>query len=149
MLIREIQREDLDIHYFKLLNGLSPSLDINLTDWYEEKINRDYFDNLWSDFTSNSNYHILVAVSQPYTLGTASLLVEQKINGKFAGHIEDVVVSTSHRGLGIGSLLIKDLIEIAKNKKCYKVILNCSDKNIAFYRQFGFLKIDNGMKLTL
>ena len=62
---------------------------------------------------------------------------------------KDESVLRSHRGAGIGSLLIKSLIKTAKQQKCYKVILNCSDKNIPFYNQFGFIKIDNGMKKVL
>ena len=144
MKIRPLQRPDLDVHYFKLLSGLSASLDIDFVEDYGGR-----FDRLWSEFTLNDNYHILVSVSASYILGTASLFIEQKINGKSAGHIEDVVVDASKRGLGVGSSLIKGLIKIAKEKRCYKVILNCSDKNIPFYNKFGFLKIDNGMKLVL
>ena len=148
MEIRNLQRPDLDIHYFKLLNELSPSLNVNLTEWYKDKIDKN-FDKLWNDFIDNDSYHIVVASSGSHIVGTASLLTEQKISGKFAGHIEDVVVLRSHRGAGIGSLLIKSLIKTAKQQKCYKVILNCSDKNIPFYNQFGFIKIDNGMKKVL
>ena len=144
MKIRPLQRPDLDVHYFKLLSGLSASLDIDFTIDIGGRFNR-----LWSEFILNDNYHILVSVSHPYILGTASLFIEQKINGKSAGHIEDVVVDTSMRGLGVGSALIESLIKIAKRERCYKVILNCSDKNIPFYSKFGFLKIDNGMKLVL
>ena len=140
MQIRNLQREDLDIHYFKLLNELSSSLSIGA-----EK----NFDKLWSNFSDNDNYHIVVAFSDFSILGTASLFIEKKINGVSAGHIEDVVVSRSQRGIGIGGLLIKNLIKTAKKKKCYKIILNCSDKNVPFYEKLGFLKIDNGMKKEL
>ena len=82
---------------------------------------------------------------------------KQNETGRLHGHgsliprfrTEDVVVDDSKRRLGVGSSLIKGLIKIAKEKGCYKVILNCSDKNIPFYSKFGFLKIDNGMKLVL
>ena len=140
MEIRSLQRSDLDIHYFKLLNELSPSLNIDL---------ENSFDKLWSGFVDNNNYYIVVAVSASSILGTASLLIERKINGKTAGHIEDVVVSKSQRGLGVGSLLIEHLIRIAEKEECYKIILNCSDDNTPFYNKLGFIKTDNGMKMTL
>jgi len=144
MLIRRnIEREDLDVHYFKLLNELSPSLNTYLV------LTEESFDKLWSDFVDNNNHHIRVAVSTSNTVGTASLLIEQKINGRVAGHIEDVVVSKSHRGRGIGGSLIKDLIRVAKKEQCYKVILSCSDKNVPFYNKFGFIKTENSMRLTI
>lgn len=150
MFIRNIQKDDLDIHYFKLLSELSPSLDIDLTEWYKEKI-QENFDKLWSDFVDNKNHHIIVAFSvfSPYVAATASLLIENKINGKNAAHIEDVVVSKVYRGLGLGGAMIKRLIDVARDKECYKIILNCSDKNVPFYDHLGFTKIDNGMKLVL
>ena len=70
MKIRELQRSDLDFHYFKVLSGLSASLDINFT-----KDHGGRFDRLWSEFVQNDNYHILVSVSHPYILGTASLFI--------------------------------------------------------------------------
>ena len=48
MQIRNLQRPDLDIHYFKLLNELSPSLNVDLTEWYKDKIDKN-FDKLWDD----------------------------------------------------------------------------------------------------
>ena len=76
-------------------------------------------------------------------------MIERKINGRTAGHIEDVVVSKQHRGRGIGELLIEDLVKTAKKEQCYKIILNCSDKNVPFYNKFGFSKVDNGMKMII
>ena len=139
MQIRSIEREDLDVRYFQLLSELSPSL-LNT---------EENFDRLWSEFVDNNDHHIVVAVSDSYVLGTASLLIERKISGKSAGHIEDVVVSKTRRGLGTGGMLIKKLVEIAKKKNCYKIILNCSDENIPFYSKLGFIKTDNGMKLVV
>ena len=138
MLVRNIEREDLNISYLKLLNELrgiySNELDgnINLND-------------AWNTFANNNDYHIIVAVYGAHVVATAALIIERKVDYRIAGHIEDVVVSREHRGSGMGSVLIKKLIEIAKREKCYKVILNCSDENVPFYHKLGFSKRDNGM----
>lgn len=135
MLLREIEREDLNTSYLELLNELSPS---------SHKVN---FDKEWFTFNSNDDHYILVVSHHSRIVGTASLLLERKLDGRIAGHIEDVIVSRPQRSAGLGRMLINGLIEIAKREQCYKIVLNCSDKNIPFYSKFGFFYSDNGMKL--
>lgn len=88
-------------------------------------------------------------------VATATLFVEQKFirNGGKAAHVEDVVVDNSTRGAqrlfytvchftcegqGVGKAIIKKLVRIAKKMGCYKVILDCDDKNVQFYQKCGF-----------
>lgn len=53
-------------------------------------------------------------------LGTGQLLVEQKLihSAGLAGHIEDVVVDSAARGLGLGKVLIEKLKDIAFEAGC-------------------------------
>ena len=141
MLVRNIEREDLNIHYLKLLNELGAgstrrNVDIDLG-------------KSWDTFVKNDDHHIVVCVYGSHVVATAALIIERKIDCRVAGHIEDVVVSKNHRGSGMGSVLVKELIEVARREKCYKVILNCSDENVPFYRKLGFSKRDNGMIVLL
>lgn len=73
-------------------------------------------------------------------IGTGTIIYEPKFIrscGKVA-HIEDVVISASHRCSGLGKEFIQFLINNAHENYCYKVILNC-DKNISeFYKKCGF-----------
>ena len=137
MLLRKIEREDLNDHYLDLLDELTPS---------SHEVN---FDEEWSAFSRNKDHHVLVVTHGNSVVGTASLLIEHKLDGRVAGHVEDVVVSKPRRGEGLGKVLIDGLIRIAIREKCYKILLNCSDKNIPFYGKFGFVRIDNGMKLVM
>eukprot|EP00878_Enallax_costatus_P031181 GHUV01034075.1.p1 GENE.GHUV01034075.1~~GHUV01034075.1.p1 ORF type:complete len:134 (+),score=26.98 GHUV01034075.1:319-720(+) len=75
-------------------------------------------------------------------VGTASLIVEKKFIhscGK-VGHIEDVVVDEAARGQKLGQRLIEELISIAKQQGCYKVILDCGEHNVPFYEKCGLTK---------
>ena len=94
MLLREIEREDLNTSYLELLNELSPS---------SHKVN---FDKEWFTFNSNDDHYILVVSHHSRIVGTASLLLERKLDGRIAGHIEDVIVSRPQRSAGLGRMLI-------------------------------------------
>ena len=59
--------------------------------------------------------------------------------GRSVGHVEDVVVHDSTRGKGFGRLLLLHLSALARAMGCYKVILNCAEKNRGFYEKCGFV----------
>lgn len=75
-------------------------------------------------------------------IGCGSLILEKKFIRSLgvAGHIEDIVVQEGYRGKNLGLRLIEVLKLLASDSKCYKVILDCSDKNVAFYSKCGFEK---------
>lgn len=75
-------------------------------------------------------------------IATGTILYETKIihGGKKVGHIEDIVVDQAYRGKGIASQILKRLIEEAKQKDCYKVVLDCNKDNIKFYENNGFIQ---------
>ena len=79
------------------------------------------------------------------------MLVEQKFihNGGKVGHIEDVVTRKEYSGKGVGSSLVQKCIETAKEEKCYKIILDCSLDNIAFYEKAGFRKHEVSMRYDI
>ena len=55
--------------------------------------------------------------------------------------VEDVIVSKNHRRMGIGTMLMKKIEEIARNKNCENMIfVTETDRNaaIAFYKSLGF-----------
>ncbi|KAJ3366745.1 Glucosamine-phosphate N-acetyltransferase-like protein [Allomyces javanicus] len=69
-----------------------------------------------------------------------TVLVERKFirNLGLVGHIEDIVVHENYRGLQFGRYIIDALKSIGKNVGCYKIILDCSEKNVPFYVKCGF-----------
>lgn len=77
-------------------------------------------------------------------VGTATLLLESKIIHNFSvvGHIEDVVIDRSVRGLGLGKKLIKYILLYAKEQGAYKVILDCQAEHglVQFYSTCGLVK---------
>ena len=72
-------------------------------------------------------------------IGAGTIVNIEKLHNNSIGQIEDVIISEKYRGNGLGKLIIEKLIVVGLNDfRCYKVILNCLDKNIDFYKKCNF-----------
>tara|TARA_B100000073_G_scaffold164262_1_gene135979 strand:- start:1342 stop:1764 length:423 start_codon:yes stop_codon:yes gene_type:complete len=123
---RAVKRSDLK-EVVVLLNQLK-EIDVS-------KIN---LNKAWSDFISNSSSNSIVGIYNNKVVAYGSLVVENKIRGEVAGHIEDIVVDSDVRGKMIGVALIKELIKIGKIKGCYRITLFCKETLVKFYSRNGF-----------
>lgn len=70
------------------------------------------------------------------------MLIERKfLRGcGLCGHVEDVVVDERARGKRLGVKLLEAAVEAAKAAGCYKIILDCSEANVAFYEKCGLTR---------
>ena len=123
---RNIEKKDLE-QVFVLLNQLK-EMDVSKID--NEKA--------WNDFITNSSSNSIVGIYDDKVVAYGSVVVENKVRGEVAGHIEDIVVDTEVRGKMIGVSLIKELVKVAKNKGCYRITLFCKESLINFYSRTGF-----------
>ena len=123
---RNIEKKDLD-QVFVLLNQLK-QIDIYTIDK----------DTAWSDFINNTGSNSVVGLYNDKIVAYGSIVVENKVRGEVAGHIEDIVVDSKVRGKMIGVSLIKELIKVAKNKGCYRITLFCKQPLVNFYSRNGF-----------
>lgn len=73
---------------------------------------------------------------------SGTIIIEPKIihGATPVGHIEDIVVLEKWRNKGIAKNLLEYLREIAINKNCYKIILDCNEWLVSFYEKSGFSK---------
>ncbi|KAI8803471.1 acyl-CoA N-acyltransferase [Cladochytrium replicatum] len=101
----------------------------------------------------NHEYFIIVIedTKKSKIAGAGTILVERKFvhNNGLVGHIEDIVTHKDYRGLNLGKLVIETLKYIGKMTGCYKIILDCSDKNIPFYEKCGFKQKEYEMVLYI
>lgn len=84
-------------------------------------------------------------------IATGSLFIERKFihkGGKVA-HMEDLVIHEDFQGRGVGSTFIQYLEHQAAQEGCYKVILDCADKNVDFYLKCGYYKHEHQMRKNL
>lgn len=84
-------------------------------------------------------------------IGYGNLVIEKKLTHSLskAGHVEDVVTARDARGIGVGSAIVKALMQAAKDNGCYKAILDCSDANAGFYEKLGFRRNELQMRHDL
>lgn len=98
----------------------------------------DELDSIWDSYINQPLVSSVVALDQnDEVVGYGTLLIEAKIRGGRLGHIEDIVVSRSMRGNGLGLQIIARLQVMAAELNCYKVILNCDQQNVGFYEKCG------------
>ena len=136
--IRELQKKDLQNGFLTTLDSLkqTSNMDKNRAEEVFETIN------------SNPNHIIAIAELDGKVVGTTTLLIEPKFihDGGLVGHIEDVVVGKKFQGQKIGNEIVKFLLEVAKNRGCYKTILNCTDDVKEFYEKNGFKHTANELR---
>ena len=136
--IRELQKKDLQNGFLTTLDSLkqTSNMDKNRAEEVFETIN------------SNPNHIIVIAELDGKVVGTTTLLIEPKFihDGGLVGHIEDVVVEKNVQGQGIGNKIVKFLLEVAKNRGCYKTILNCTEDVKEFYEKMGFKHTANELR---
>jgi|SRR5215210_2718670 len=142
-IIRELREEDLSNGFIETLSNLSEVGELAKDTTRKREILSEIKD---------KNYRIVIAEDNQnhQIIGSATLLIEQKFihNGGKAGHIEDVVTRKGYEGKGIGREILKELIKIAKDNECYKIILDCDEKLVKFYEKIGFKKHSIMMRLN-
>ena len=138
LIIREIIESDLENGFLESLDNLRQSSNL------EQNSAR----NILKKISENEDHVIHVAEVDGKIVGSTTLLIEQKFihEGGIVGHIEDVVVKKELEGQGIGMKLVLSLLDVAKERKCYKTILNCENALISFYEKIGFKQKSNEMR---
>lgn len=141
--VKELEDDHLINSFFDTLSNLT-EIGINV---YNKEFSRKIFEKI----KKADNIKIFVAIKDSDIVGSITAIIEQKFvhNGGKICHIEDVVTRKGFEKLGIGSILVEKVLELAIQEKCYKVILNCSEYNSKFYEKLGFYKHDVGMRYNI
>ena len=140
-IMRKLNDGDYDLCYLDVLSQLT----------MVGMVTKEMFIDFIKNQSKNCHIYVIHDVQSNRIVGTGTLLIENKIIhscGK-VGHIEDVVVDSTVRGMGFGKDLVEFLKTIAIEQKCYKIILDCNNDNIPFYEKCGFTKKETQMALYL
>jgi GNAT superfamily N-acetyltransferase len=75
-------------------------------------------------------------------IGFGSLTLKNNLwQEGYVGHVDELVVDSTHRSRGVGTLLLNQIIELARRKGCRRVELDSAfhrKEAHMFYEQHGF-----------
>lgn len=131
--LRPVQQSDL-AQYVEVLSVLTTVGSVSESD----------FAKLVAHWEENPEiyYPMVVTNEKDVVVATGMLVVERKLIhgcGK-VGHIEDIAVAETEQGKKVGQYLIDHLSLEAKARGCYKVILDCAERNVGFYEKCGYTR---------
>ncbi|GKT36090.1 Glucosamine 6-phosphate N-acetyltransferase like protein [Aduncisulcus paluster] len=131
-------------YYKKHLEVLAQLTDVGI-------VSHKQYVNFVTFATLSQNTYVAVIEHLPSKkiIGSATLFVEKKLihSCSSCGHIEDVVVDSTYRGKGLGKSLVHHLVGKARLLGCYKVILDCAEKNVKFYEKCGMKQKEKKMEV--
>jgi len=132
MTYRLLEQGDFQKGFLELLTQLTTVGSISVSEYATK----------FAEIISNPNHKIYVLEQGKKIVSCATLFVEPKFIHEcgFVGHIEDVVVDKACRGQRLGKKIIDFLTNEAERLGCYKILLDCSDKNVGFYEKCDYLR---------
>ncbi|KAA0043882.1 glucosamine 6-phosphate N-acetyltransferase [Cucumis melo var. makuwa] len=131
--VRKLEISDKNKGFIELLQQLTVCDSVSDKD----------FEDRFQELSALGNDHIICVIEDDRSgkiVATGSVFIEKKFirNCGKVGHIEDVVVDSSARGMQLGKIIVGFLTNHAREMGCYKVILDCSVENQGFYEKCGF-----------
>ena len=138
MNVRQLLIGDYELGIMNLLGQLTEAPNIKFEDFVKQYIKFGY------------NTNIYVIEDKKKIIGYGAIYIDYKFyrNCKNIGHIEDIIIDKEYRGQGLSKLIINKLLECAKEKECYKRILNCKDEYVGYYKKMGFQLDGNTMTIV-
>lgn len=99
--------------------------------------------NIFNSICSDNSFFIFVLESDNSLISSCALSIIPNLTrgGKPYAIIENVITKTTHRKNGFGTKVMKHAIDYAKEKGCYKIMLQSGSSNLntqQFYSNLGF-----------
>lgn len=136
MIIRKAKpadANDLKILYFDYLTRFPPKEEQDMALWQ----------NLLDKFEKDENMHLLVAEENRKVVSSVQMAIIENLthNIRPFAVIENVVTHMDYRNKGYASALLEKATEIAREHRCYKIVLETGsnkESTLNFYRNNGF-----------
>ncbi|KAG0164610.1 N-acetyltransferase [Apophysomyces sp. BC1034] len=131
--VRPLRSGDYERGFLKVLEVLTEVGNQTKEEWLER----------FNYLKQHNHEYFTIAITDDKidrVVAAGTIFVERKFVHKngLVGHIEDIAVDANQQGKKLGLRIIQALKHIGAKRGCYKVILDCSAKNIPFYEKCGF-----------
>ncbi|MED4562078.1 GNAT family N-acetyltransferase [Bacillus altitudinis] len=115
---------------------------------------RESYRNAFHSIEADPNIELIVACDREEVVGVLQLTMTPFLTyqGGWRASIEGVRTASTHRGRGIGTLLIKRAIQRASDRGCHMIQLTTDKQRPEarrLYEKLGFEATHDGMKLHL
>lgn len=137
LFVRPLKLDDYECGYLELLSQLTKVGSIS-KDEFEKRFK------LMKECNQPVEHYVIVIIEDLSTkkvVAASTLFLELKFIHQCAirGRLEDVAVLDSYRGKHIGELIVKIIVELAREPyNCYKLSLDCTDELCKFYLKNNF-----------
>lgn len=100
---------------------------------------------LWQEIFDDPNLYYVVIEDDGEIVSSCTLAIIKNLtrNLRSYGVIENVITHPDYRKMGYGTEILHKAVEIAKENKCYKVMLLTGSKSegtLRFYEKAGFVQ---------
>jgi len=103
------------------------------------KLSKEEFIKKVSDISNNGYIYVCYIKENEniHFIGSGTIIFESKNiqSYKYVGHIEYVIVDNDHKGMGISRTIVEKLLQLADEKKCYKVTFDIKEGLEDFYNK--------------
>jgi glucosamine-phosphate N-acetyltransferase len=126
--LSELAPVDYDSGYLQLMQEFSN---------YKKDVSREDFEKYVANRTDRQI--MVIRNTEQEIVGAGTIFKLEKLHNNPIGQIEDVMIAEQYRGKGLGKFIVERLTQFGLDHfKCYKVTLNCLEKNIGFYEKCDF-----------
>lgn len=141
MYFRPLLLSDYYFDFLKLNNILS-----KLPNWRSNYLE---FKESWFSMVQNSNHQIFLLIGDNNKIiGTGTIVLEKKmIHNAYCAHLENIIVLPEYQNLGYGKKILNYLENYAKQRDCYKIILNCIPELKNYYMKSGFQNSNKNIQM--
>lgn len=131
--IKSIKSIDITDNFFNNYLNL-------LNEFRETKFSKHFLLDFINSLPYNHEIFILFDELNSNIIGTVTIILEKKLlhNSKNVCHIEDLIICNNYKNKGFGSKIIDFIKVYAREKNCYKIILNCNIDLKKFYEKNNF-----------
>jgi len=109
---------------------------------------------IWEEILKTPDYHILIGEYMGQIVSSVTMIIIKNLTCDMRPYalIENIVTDTNHRNKGYAGLLMDKAVEIAKDNRCFKImLLNASsdDATATLYKKAGFTDTEVGYVMKL